>query len=199
MKIFAKALLSGFIIAMIFSMVGFSAVCDDLREDVLRVHILANSDSEEDQELKIKVRDKFLAYTSQYLISAENKNDAIKIVLNNKDNICDMLEQFIRENEYSYNVDLICTNMYFETRSYENGKLPAGYYDAIRIIIGEGKGKNWWCVMFPQLCLPAVQYNSYSNNTLTEAETEVVECEVEYKFKIIEWFCSAGEWVKNLF
>lgn len=203
MKIFIKSLLAGSIITLMLSMVGFSSVCDDLQNDVLRVHILANSDEQYDQDLKLSVRDEFLLYTSKYLNNLKDKETAVFTVLNHKDDICQNLENFILSKGYNYKVDLVYTNMYFETRSYQknNSKvtLPAGYYDTIRIIIGEGSGKNWWCVMFPQLCLPSAEAIVNMEGVLTESETDVLTGEVEYKFKIVELFYDARNWFKNLF
>lgn len=203
MKVFIKSLLAGFIITLTLSMVGFSSICDDLREDVLRVHILANSDEQCDQDLKLKVRDEFLNYTEKYLNNLKDKETAINTILQNKVDICNNLERFILSQGYDYKVNIIYTNMYFETRSYlKDNKtitLPAGYYDAIRITIGKGSGKNWWCVMFPQLCLPSAKTTVDINEVLTESETGVIECEIEYKFKIVELFYNVNNWFKKLF
>ncbi len=203
MKILIKSFLTGFIISVLFSMVGFSNVCEELEEDVLRVHILANSDSEEDQNLKLQVRDEFLIYTEKYLNNLDNKETAISVILENKYNICNYLENFVLEQGYNYKINLIYTNMYFETRTYQRNSntvtLPAGYYDTIRITIGEGSGKNWWCVMFPQLCLPSAENLINAQDILTEKETDVIQNQVEYKFKIVELFYDARNWFKRLF
>ena len=203
MKILIKSFLTGFIISVLFSMVGFSNVCEELEEDVLRVHILANSDSEEDQNLKLQVRDEFLIYTEKYLNNLYNKETAISVILENKYNICNYLENFVLEQGYNYKINLIYTNMYFETRTYQRNSntvtLPAGYYDTIRITIGEGSGKNWWCVMFPQLCLPSAENLINAQDILTEKETDVIQNQVEYKFKIVELFYDARNWFKRLF
>ena len=203
MKILIKSFLTGFIISVLFSMVGFSNVCEELEEDVLRVHILANSDSEEDQNLKLQVRDEFLIYTEKYLNNLDKKKTAISVILENKYNICNYLENFVLEQGYNYKINLIYTNMYFETRTYQRNSntvtLPAGYYDTIRITIGEGSGKNWWCVMFPQLCLPSAENLINAQDILTEKETDVIQNQVEYKFKIVELFYDARNWFKRLF
>lgn len=203
MKILIKSFLTGFIISVLFSMVGFSNVCEELEEDVLRVHILANSDSEEDQNLKLQIRDEFLIYTEKYLNNLDNKETAISVILENKYNICNYLENFVLEQGYNYKINLIYTNMYFETRTYQRNSntvtLPAGYYDTIRITIGEGSGKNWWCVMFPQLCLPSAENLINAQDILTEKETDVIQNQVEYKFKIVELFYDARNWFKRLF
>lgn len=114
-----------------------------ISEKMIRLHILANSDSEDDQALKIAVRDAVLQEIGE-------QDDRITPQLLAR------LEQTARkavaENGYDYHVSLSRQRMYFDTRRYEGFALPAGNYDAVRIIIGEGEGKNWWCVLFPPLC-----------------------------------------------
>lgn len=112
-----------------------------ISEKMLRLHILANSDSDEDQALKLTVRDAVLEISQGRELSEELFSDMLHEA-----------ERTIHEQGYDYDVELQKVRMYFDTREYDGFALPAGYYDAIRIIIGEGEGKNWWCVIFPPLC-----------------------------------------------
>lgn len=135
---------------------GFSESYGDITDTVFRLHILANSDSEADQSLKLKVRDAVLeetAYIFEGKSSAEESAESAESCL---DEIKSTAERVIRENGYDYSVKCEVTDMDFDTRVYDSITMPAGHYKALRITIGEAAGKNWWCVMFPPLCLPAV-------------------------------------------
>ncbi len=122
-------------------------------EDTVRLHILANSDSEEDQALKLKIRDDILREFSSSLSCTDSTEEA-KTKINT---LLPEIEAFarnrIREYGYGYDVKATLTREWYDTREYEDFTLPKGYYTSLRIIIGEGSGQNWWCVMFPPLCL----------------------------------------------
>ena len=201
MKIFEKALLSGLILSMVFSMMGFSYLCNSIENKVLRLHVLANSDSAEDQDLKLKVRDKVLEYSGDIFSLANTKDEAEKITSEKIDEIRNVALDEIHNLGYDYDVKVELTNMYFNTRHYENVTLPAGQYDALRIIIGSGKGKNWWCVMFPSMCIPAATEEQKDlSKVLNEKEIELVENEEKYevKFKCIEAFEFMKDYLENL-
>lgn len=135
------------------SFTSFARDCADLRGDVLRLHILANSDSEADQNLKLAVRDRILA--SGMFAPASDKELAGQIAESKLADIELIARDEIARNGYGYPVKAELVNMYFGTRTYETATLPAGRYDAVRVSIGEAKGKNWWCVLFPPMCVPA--------------------------------------------
>ena len=130
-----------------------SAVSNNLSDAVFRLHVLANSDSAEDQALKLKVRDSLLNYMNDICSNYTKKEEAISLANENKKNFQQIAEQTISENGYNYPVKINIDNFYFPTKNYGDITLPAGFYDALRVEIGEAKGKNWWCVMFPPLCL----------------------------------------------
>lgn len=154
MKKLDVALLLGLVIAVILSSVNaFAKDLDGISDGVLRLHILANSDSKEDQDLKIKVRDAVLAETEALFCAGKTRLEVEQIALNNIDRIQAVAEKTIKENGYNYPVKCELTYMEFNDRTYGDITLPAGYYDAVRITIGEAKGHNWWCVMYPQLCI----------------------------------------------
>ena len=128
-----------------------------IRTETLRLHIIANSDSEADQALKLKVRDRILEVTGELFAEAKGKTEAEALAQISLDDIKSAAEEVIAKEGKDYPVAAEITKMWFETRSYEGFTLPAGDYDAVRIIIGAGEGANWWCVMYPQLCVPGAE------------------------------------------
>ena len=124
-----------------------------LYDSVIRLHILANSNGEDDQELKLKVRDEILKNYSERLKDAESIEEATSELSSLLEEIKKTCESVIECEGYDYNVDVIFEKEYYPERVYENSRFPAGNYLSLRIIIGEGEGKNWWCVLFPPLCL----------------------------------------------
>ena len=170
--------------------------CESISNKVIRLHILANSDSEVDQSLKLLVRDKILKSSCLFL----DKNDdtiekAEQKFLDNIEMIKHIAQQEVynRGFDYEINAEMI-DNMYFDTRKYDNFTMPSGEYKALRITIGEGKGKNWWCVMFPPLCISAAEDHTEIDDILTTSEKDVLNDRYEVKFKIVEYF----ELIKNI-
>lgn len=161
------------------SLTGFSSFahyCELKEKEVLRLHILANSNTDEDQKLKYAVRDELLQDFANDMKEARSVEQAKTIAKNNIKNYEDKAQDFVREKGYDYEVKAEVVNMYFTTRNYESYTLPAGNYDAIRIIIGSGEGKNWWCLVYPSLCLPAVseeQYFSENEENVDDNQADV--------------------------
>ena len=159
-------------------------------EDTVRLHILANSNSDEDQALKLRIRDDILLEFSDMLSSYENSESAKYAILTKLDEIDDFAERKILEYGYSYSVEVTLTEEWYDTRSYENFTLPKGSYTSLRVIIGEGEGQNWWCVMFPPICLDIATENAsggdavkkYSDNEFTLISGNGYQA----KFKILE-------------
>ena len=155
MKIFKKILAIFLLLFIYTSICAFSysnSVINDIQKSVFRLHVIANSNSEEDQNLKYLVRDKVLAYINSISNKKNSKEEVIQIAIKNKNEIKKIAEEVIRENGYNYNVNVEIGNFPFPTKSYGDISFPAGNYDALKIEIGNAKGKNWWCVMFPPLC-----------------------------------------------
>ncbi|MBQ3005655.1 MAG: stage II sporulation protein R [Clostridia bacterium] len=177
-----------FFTAVVSSTISFAQTCDEVRSDVLRLHILANSDSEEDQNLKLKVRDAVLKEGADIFEGSQNVEEAVSKITPQKDRLKSIAEKVIKENGKNYPVTVLLETEYFETRTYEDVTLPAGEYLAVRILIGEGKGHNWWCVMFPPLCLPAA--TDTVDAYMSDDEITLVKSQPEYepRFKIVEWF-----------
>lgn len=136
---------------------AFAEECESLPDNLFRLHILANSDSEEDQALKYALRDYLLEEFTEIFDGCENAKEAREAAKASLSQIASSAKDFIAASGYAYTVTASVEKIYFTTRSYGNVTVPAGDYDALRILIGEGAGKNWWCVMFPPLCLPAAE------------------------------------------
>lgn len=190
MKLLIKSACIAFVLTVIYSVIPFEAQCSELSQDVFRLHILANSDSEADQSLKIKVRDKVLDYTEDLFNFANSKEEAESIISDNLQSISNVAYQTVLDNGYDYVVTAEITNMYFTTRYYEGYTLPSGMYDALRITIGEGEGHNWWCVMYPSICISSAEdKESKAKEALDDDEYNIVCNEqYQYKFKVVEMF-----------
>ena len=190
------AVLIGLIISIIITSVSaFAADCESIRRDTLRLHILANSDSSADQELKLKVRDAILEKSPTLFEGSMSLEDAIASAEASLEEIKATAEEEIFANGYNYSVKVYLCDMYFETREYEEFTLPAGNYKALRIEIGKAEGKNWWCVLFPALCIPASQDSAELEDVYSESEiSAVTQPKYKAKFAIVELF----ERLKNL-
>ena len=151
-------------------------------DDTVRLHILANSDSHEDQELKIRLRDAVLEKYGEELSVFESTEDAISKLEGKIDEIRVFSDEKIAEYGFNYKTEVTLTEEWYETREYENFTLPKGYYTSLRIMIGEAEGKNWWCVMFPPLCLDA----ALSDTSYTKEEEFLITKKYNVKFKILE-------------
>lgn len=179
------------VLLMVMSVAGFGGGYDRIRENVLRLHILANSDSAEDQKLKLKVRDALLLKTDEIFSDCENEEQAALAAKDNLNLLTAEAERVVKENGYNYEVSATVCDMWFEDRVYEDFTLPAGNYEAVRITLGRGEGHNWWCVMFPSVCLPSASKGSeVLNDVLSEKETDMCENPRRYvaKFKVVELF-----------
>ena len=141
--------------AIFMSLSSFNTACDDLRDNVLRLHIIANSNSNEDQQLKLKIRDSILKESENIFSHSENIEQAIDSAEISLDKIETIANRVIKENNFDYKATAEVKTSYFETRVYDNFTLPAGNYESLVINLGKSEGKNWWCVIFPEICLPS--------------------------------------------
>ena len=151
-------------------------------DDTVRLHILANSDSAKDQELKLFLRDELLSEYGEALSyngSAEEARRALAEMLPEIEKFC---KDLISKNGSSYSVKAMLSDEWYETREYGDIKLPEGRYTSLRIVIGEGEGQNWWCVMFPPLCLDA----ALADGVYTDAEDTLINQNYRVKFKLLE-------------
>ncbi|MDO4199291.1 MAG: stage II sporulation protein R [Clostridia bacterium] len=199
MKTITKAIVSGFIVSILCSFLGFFGRCDSISGKVFRLHIIANSDSAEDQSLKLKVRDRILSDLGENFSSAADIIEAEQLTEENLDKIESIAQDEILKNGYNCRVKVQIVHMYFNTRYYGDITLPAGYYDALRIVIGEGKGKNWWCVMFPPMCLPAAEGSSELEKVLDSGEANILDSGEKYllEFKAVELYSEVQEFIRK--
>lgn len=183
----------GLICAILLSMTNFNALCDDLRQNVLRLHIIANSDSAPDQELKLKIRDEILKEASGLFLDADSLSVAENKVKDNLSYFSEIANNVIKENGFSYKATVSLGDCFFETRHYDTFSLPAGEYCSLIIKLGEAKGKNWWCVIFPSVCIPAATSNL--RDSVKEESAQIAEQSGRYiiKFKTVEIY----EKIKN--
>lgn len=174
-----------------------TAVSSDLENSIFRLHVIANSDSEEDQNLKYIVRDNLIKYMNDISANVENKEEAIKIAKEHTDDFYKIAKQTIINNGYDYDVNVEIGNFTFPTKTYGDISIPAGYYDALRVKIGEANGQNWWCVMFPPLCFVNVSSGIVPDESKKVLEDELSSeeysliserdsNEIKFKFKLIE-------------
>lgn len=175
------------------------AVSSDISNSVFRLHVIANSDSDADQNLKYKVRDSLLDYMNSLCTNIASKENAIAIVRNHKKDFENIALEVIHQEGFNYPVNINIGNFEFPTKSYGDISLPSGMYDALRVEIGNATGQNWWCVMFPSLCFidissGVVEDDSKSllkDNLSEESYTIVSEKSnsvVKFKFKLLEFF-----------
>ncbi len=184
-------ILTGILFLFTFNLSAFSYNCNEIRSNVIRLHIIANSDSETDQDIKLKVRNAVLQESVNIFDGSTTIDNAVEKISPNIDTIIKTAEKVITTNGKTYNATAELTTEYFDTRVYDNNiTLPAGKYLALKIVLGEGKGQNWWCIMFPALCLPAATENSDINITFSDKQTKIITDDGRYriKFKIVEIF-----------
>ena len=188
LKMIEASVAAGLILSILFSVVSFGVSCKDIRNSVLRLHILANSDSEADQAVKLVVRDKLLKSGSELFSGDVSVDNAKKYLSDNKKEIIAYINDILSENGFDYESDVYLVREYFGTRSYEEFTLPAGEYLALKVILGSGEGHNWWCVMFPPLCLPAAAENTELDLIFNKNCTQIVKSSPDYeiRFKIVE-------------
>ena len=190
-------LLSLFILISAISYVD--AVSNNIADSVFRLHVIANSDSKEDQELKLKVRDELLSYMNIISKDSTSKQEAMQIVNEHKEEFTQIAKKVIKENGYNYTVNVQIGKADFPTKYYGDITLPAGTYDALKVQIGEAKGQNWWCVMFPPLCFVDVSTGIVPDNSKQELKqsldneeydliSKTDNNEISFKFKIVELF-----------
>lgn len=193
-------------IAVLIIVIGVSFLGDvyakreSYKDNLIRFHVIANSDSKDDQKLKIYVRDKVIAEMNEKFQHSSSIDETRKIIKENLDKIEYIAQNEVYKHGKDYDVNVYFDNYNFPTKSYGNFTLPAGEYKAVKIVIGEGKGKNWWCVMFPPLCFIDVTHGLTSKRTegelkkiLTEEEFNMIknarseeEIPIKLKFKIVE-------------
>ena len=178
-----------------------SAVSTDISNSVFRLHVIANSNSDEDQNLKYKVRDNLLAYMNNICSNCSSKEDAINIVSEHQEEFRQVALETIKNEGFSYDVKIEIGNFEFPTKQYGDISLPAGLYDALKVEIGKAEGRNWWCVMFPSLCFVDIssgivpeESKEDLQNVLSNEEYAIISNTsnqgIKFKFKLLEFFAT---------
>lgn len=188
---------------MIVKEINKIEVCtQDYRDKLIRFHVIANSDSNKDQELKLRVRDEVISYLQPKLENSKSIEESEKIIKSEYKALEDISKKVIYKNGYDYGVKINLQYSDFPAKQYSSVVLPAGKYKALKIVIGEGKGRNWWCVMFPPLCFVDDQNGVIDEKTdkklkeiLTAQEYDLIMAKnkteldnLNFKFKIVEIF-----------
>lgn len=173
-----------------------NTISQDLSKNFFRLHILANSDSKEDQALKLKVRDAVITYMETLCYDGLTKDDAVSLTTEHLDDFKTIAQNVLKENGSNYDVNLEIGNFYFPTKEYGNISLPAGFYDGLKIEIGKAQGQNWWCSLFPPLCFVDISSGIIDEKSeeelkenLSNEEFAIITSdseEIKLKFKLVE-------------
>lgn len=178
---------------------SFGEECSFIRENTLRLHILANSDSPADQALKLKIRDAVLSCSGELFSGCDTRQKMISAAQEQLPKIQQVAEKTALHNGYELPVTVSVTDMFFETRRYDHVILPAGTYTAVRIELGAAAGKNWWCVLYPPLCVSAAQTG------FTEEEAQISDSLLQQdalpryraRLAVVEWWETLCRWAKE--
>ena len=178
---------------------SFGEECSFIRENTLRLHILANSDSPADQALKLKIRDAVLSCSGELFSGCDTRQKMISAAQEQLPKVQQVAEQTALHNGYELPVTVSVTDMFFETRRYDHVILPAGTYTAVRIELGAAAGKNWWCVLYPPLCVSAAQTG------FTEEEAQISDSLLQQdalpryraRLAVVEWWETLCRWAKE--
>lgn len=178
----------GIVVAILFSICSFAKTSEEIRSDVLRLHVIANSDTSVDQNLKLRLRDYILQEGKDIFNGSVNVENAVEKIEPVLPELEKSAKAFVTQAGFDYDVKITLSNEYFTTRTYETVTLPAGKYLALRVVIGSGEGHNWWCVMFPPMCVPAADKKDEIENVFSEKEIKLVESKPKYepRFKVVE-------------
>lgn len=191
----------------VYGQTSSNELVEEINTKLIRFHVIANSDSDEDQKLKLKVRDEIIKYIAPKLKESKSIEESREILKDNNDKIIEIAKECIKKNGYDYNVQTTLGRENFPVKTYGNITLPQGNYEAYRVLIGKASGQNWWCVMFPPLCfvditkgqvayketekqmkevLTEEEYEKIDNTKATNASTSPKKAEVKFKFKVVE-------------
>ncbi len=171
-----------------------AAEVESTTDKLIRLHVVANSDSEEDQELKLEVRDAILGYVSELTGDCESKDEAVAVITSHIEEIADVAESVLVGTGFEVSVSY--ENVLVDKREYDDFTLPEGYYDALCVLIGEASGKNWWCVLYPSLCVSgAISIDDCEE--LDDSDLIIIKEPEKVKYKL---FCyELWQKVKGLF
>ncbi len=194
MKFYNKVLLTGFLLTILTSALGFTANSENISDKLIRMHVLANSDSEYDQRIKIEVKDDVTAFTEQIINSATSLEEAEQSLASQIKEISNVARNTLKMYHVDYDAQVVIEEKYFGTREYENFTLPAGDYLALSVLLGDAQGENWWCVVYPSLCVGS-SISSEEVDVFNEEEEDLITQPNEISFKIHEIYMD----IKNYF
>lgn len=190
-----KTALCALIIALSLSWLTAAGPAEQLPENLLRLHVVAASDSQADQALKLKVRDAVLTEAARWCEGAGTLQEASTGICTHLESITQAAQSTVNQNGFTDTVTATVTDEFFPTRSYNGFTLPAGRYRALRVVIGEGSGHNWWCIVFPALCLPAAQGEDVLSALPPEQRAVVEKQGVQVSFKLAELYEELKNWL----
>lgn len=189
MKRWTKAVAGGLVLCLLLQVLGFAGSSAGIRERVIRLHVLAHDDSDAEQALKLKVRDAVSEAAAVLVGGVTDREEALRRLRDGLPQLAEAGQACVREAGYAHTVRAELTEMYFTTRAYEEGTYPAGVYDALRVTIGDGAGRNWWCVLYPPLCVSAAMKSPTAEDVLTKSQRQVVSTpRYAVRFKVVEWW-----------
>ena len=169
------ALISALLILfLVFSLKWNAFSTDPIYSSVFRLHIRANSDSPEDQALKLQVRDELLPFTTELFADCEGLDDAVRVANDERDAIAEHINSTLKSLGAEYSASIRIGREEFPERDYGGESYPAGEYTALIVELGEGEGQNWWCVLFPSLCLSAVKVEDSVEASITPEQYEAI-------------------------
>lgn len=195
------AMLLGAAVAIILAVfTDFTVQCEEIEDSVFRLHILANSDSAFDQRIKYELRDYIIEDLGYIFSNAHNKNTAKSFAGRSIGLITERANEFLRKKGCDYEAYCVVGKSEFGTRKYGSYTLPAGEYDCLKIMLGESKGKNWWCVLYPDICLKAVSEEGiFPDRSLYEKKKQSDKLTADSKKQDIEVKFAIYEWLRNIF
>ncbi|MBQ4313289.1 MAG: stage II sporulation protein R [Clostridia bacterium] len=197
MKRLEISILLALLFCAIVSFASFERECGDIRDNVLRLHILANSDTAEDQSLKLAVRDAILEASQDIFSGCGSIDEARAAARERLDAIREQAIEVIRALGYDYDVTVELSETYFSTREYDDITLPAGIYEAVQVRIGEAEGHNWWCVMFPMMCLPGSSESDSLSDVLSSGQMDIVQADgYEVRLRCVELYEQLCEYMR---
>ncbi len=191
--IFSVLVLAGVLVSTLFPVHGEAEIYDT----VVRLHVLANSDSEEDQQLKLKVRDEIIGIITPAVSECDSQEAAIAAIGSVMNEIEQKALQTVKDNGYDYDISVTVGREYYPTKDYESCSFPEGEYVSLKVCIGDAEGQNWWCCLFPPLCLSAASEQAKIDNEeafiqagLTSEQYRIItdtdDTKYKVRFKILE-------------
>ena len=193
----------GVICAIVYCLIFSTGLISDkaqLKNELIRMHIVANSDSPEDQAVKLQVRDAIVSYLQPVMQTITDKEEACRYIRENLQQLEEKANQVLKDLGENKTVTVSLLQEKFGIRKYDTFSLPSGIYDALRVQIGEGEGQNWWCVAFPTLCLPATT-DEFSDAAVSSgfSDTLVKTVAEEEGYRIRFFFLDLLGRVENFF